>query len=223
MERDLVKGIIVNKFRGDINLFETGRTKIEELTGIPVIGVVPYASDIYIEDEDSVALSQKNEMAVAEKINIAVVLLPHISNYTDFNLLERDERVNLFYSNKPDEIEKADIIILPGTKNTIADLQFLRINGIVKSVLKAFDANKKVIGICGGYQMMGEEVSDPFGVESDSNTIPGLGIIPMKTTLTKEKTTIQREFKFKNLEGKCSGYEIHMGTSTTDKPSPLLQ
>ena len=222
-ERDLIKGIIINKFRGDINLFETGRAKIEELTGIPVIGVVPYANDIYIEDEDSVALSQKNEMAIADKINIAVVLLPHISNYTDFNLLERDDRVNLFYSKKADEIEKADIIMLPGTKNTIADLQFLRVNGIAKSVLKAFDSNKKVIGICGGYQMMGEEVNDPFGVESDSNTIPGLGIIPMKTTLTKEKTTIQQEFTFKNLKDKCSGYEIHMGTSITDKPSPLLQ
>ena len=222
-ERKLIKGIIINKFRGDINLFETGRTKIEELTGIPVIGVVPYASDIYIEDEDSVALSQKNEMAIADKINIAIVLLPHISNYTDFNLLERDDRVNLFYSKKANEIEKADIIILPGTKNTIADLQFLRLNGIAKVVLKAFDTNKKVIGICGGYQMMGEEVNDPFGVESDSNTIPGLGLMPMKTTLTKEKTTIQREFTFKNLDEKCRGYEIHMGTSTTEKPSPLLQ
>ncbi|WP_089381315.1 cobyric acid synthase [Lutibacter agarilyticus] len=222
-ERDLIKGIIINKFRGDINLFETGRDKIEELTGIPVIGVVPYASDIYIEDEDSVALSQKNEMASTEKINIAVVLLPHISNYTDFNLLERDERVNLFYSKSAEEIEKADIIILPGTKNTIADLQFLRTDCIAKVVLKAFDVGKKVIGICGGYQMMGEEVSDPFGVESDATIIPGLGILPLKTALTKEKTTIQREFKFKNYEEKCRGYEIHMGTSVTNKPSPLLQ
>ena len=223
-ERALIKGIIINKFRGDIHLFETGRAKIEELTGIPVIGVVPYASDIYIEDEDSVALSQKNEMASTEKINIAVVLLPHISNYTDFNLLERDERVNLFYSKNAEEIDKADIIILPGTKNTIVDLQFLRSTGIAKSVLNAFDADKKVIGICGGYQMMGEAISDPFGVETDSNTtIPGLGIIPLKTALTKEKTTIQREFKFKNYEEKCSGYEIHMGTSVTSKPSPLLQ
>ena len=223
-ERALIKGIIINKFRGDIHLFETGRAKIEELTGIPVIGVVPYASDIYIEDEDSVALSQKNEMASTEKINIAVVLLPHISNYTDFNLLERDERVNLFYSKSAEEIEKADIIILPGTKNTIVDLQFLRSTGIAKVVLKAFDAHKKIVGICGGYQMMGEAISDPFGVETDSNTtIPGLGIIPLKTTLTKEKTTIQRAFKFKNYEEKCSGYEIHMGTSVTSKPSPLLQ
>jgi len=222
-ERDLIKGIIINKFRGDINLFETGKTKIEELTGIPVIGVVPYATDIYIEDEDSVALSQKKELAAHEKINIAVVLLPHISNYTDFNLLERDDRVHLFYSKNAEEIEKADIIMLPGTKNTMADLQFLRVSGIAKSVLKAFDAHKKVIGICGGYQMMGEEVCDPFGVESDALTIPGLGLLPIKTTLAEEKTTIQQEFKFKNFEEKCTGYEIHMGASITDKPSPLLQ
>jgi adenosylcobyric acid synthase len=183
---------------------------------------VPYATDIYIEDEDSVALKQKKEMAIADKINVVVVLLPHISNYTDFNLLERDERVNLFYSTNTNEIEKADIIIIPGTKSTMSDLQFLRFKGIAKSILKAFDANKKVIGICGGYQMMGEELSDPFGVESDSNTIPGLGLLPIKTVLSKEKITVQREFTFKDFEGKCSGYEIHMGVSSSNQPSPLL-
>ena len=222
-ERKLVKGIIINKFRGDISLFKEGRKKLEELTGIPILGVVPYAKDIYIEDEDSVALEQKSNLANTDKINVAVILLPHISNYTDFNLLERDERVNLFYSREADEIEKADIVILPGTKNTISDLQFLRKTGLAQSVLKAVDSNKKVIGICGGYQMMGEEVNDPYHVEGKIEHLPGLGIFPIKTSLAKEKTTEQREFKFKNIDTPCQGYEIHMGTSETQTSLSLLQ
>ncbi len=222
-ERKLIKGIIINKFRGDITLFSDGRKKLEELTGVPVLGVVPYAKDIYIEDEDSVALDQKSNLADQDKINVVVILLPHISNYTDFNLLERDERVHLFYSRKAQEIEKADIVILPGTKNTIADLDFLRKQGLVQPILKAFDKNKKVIGICGGYQMLGAEINDPFGVEGTLEHMPGLGILPMKTTLTKEKTTIQQKFKFKNSDEICNGYEIHMGTSEITEPLPLLQ
>ena len=221
-ERKLIKGIIINKFRGDITLFEDGRKKLEMLTDVPVLGVVTYAKDIYIEDEDSVALDKKNNLAKKDKINIAVVLLPHISNYTDFNLLERDERVNLFYTRESIEIEKADIVILPGTKNTISDLQFLRKKGLAKSVLKAFESNKKVIGICGGYQMLGEEVNDPHSVESKINHIPGLGILPIKTSLAKEKTTVQQKFKFKNSQETCNGYEIHMGDSVSNNPSPLL-
>ena len=221
-ERKLIKGIIINKFRGDINLFTEGRKKLEALTGVPVLGVVPYARDIYIEEEDSVALNQKNYSATQGLINVVVVLLPHISNYTDFNLLERDDRVNLFYSREAQEIEKADIIIIPGTKNTISDLQFLRKNGLAKVILKAFDLNKKVIGICGGYQMMGLQVEDPCGVESVTNKIPGLGLIPLKTVLTEEKMTKQCQFKFKNSEEDCPGYELHMGISETEKPSHLL-
>jgi len=220
-ERDLVKGIIINKFRGDINLFVDGRKKIEELTGIPVIGIVPYASDIYIEDEDSVALQDKNDRSVSGKINIVVVQLPYMSNYTDFNLLERDERVHLYYSQDPKEIEQAAIVLLPGTKNTISDLHFLRKNGISKAILNAFENSKKVIGICGGFQMMGTEISDPYGVEGSVSTVPGLGIIPMKTVLSEEKTTIQRTFKFKNYDAPCSGYEIHMGVSKSQEEAPL--
>lgn len=221
-ERKLIKGIIINKFRGDISLFEQGKEIIENLTKIPVIGVVPWATDIYIEDEDSVALKMKKDAVINDKINIAVVLLPHISNYTDFNMLERDERVHLFYSKSADEISKADIIILPGTKNTLADLQFLRKEGLAKVILNAFENNKKVIGICGGYQMMGLEVSDTFEVESTDKYVPGLGLLPIKTEMTQEKHTIQRIFNYKNSKEICHGYEIHMGISTTTKPSPLI-
>lgn len=221
-ERKLIKGIIINKFRGDIELFDSGKKKLEELTGIPVVGIIPYANDIYIEDEDSVAISQKNLLAIAHKINVAVVLLPHLSNYTDFNLLERDERVNLFYSKDALEIEKADIIIIPGTKNTIYDLQFLRKQGLASAILQAFDNNKKVIGICGGYQILGKSIADPHKVEGTIEKIPGLGIIPIQTVLTEEKTTEQRQFLFKESKELCQGYEIHMGVTTTLTPSPLL-
>lgn len=222
-ERKLIKGIIVNKFRGDITLFADGRRQLEELTGVPVIGVVPFAKDIYIEEEDSVGLNQKNATTVQDKINVAVILLPHISNYTDFNLLERDERVNLFYTSNPEEVAKAEIILLPGTKNTISDLKHIRANGLATAILKGFDAGKKVIGICGGYQMMGEEVSDPFGVEGNVAVMPGLGILPVKTTLEEVKVTVQREFLFKNYDATCSGYEIHMGITTSDHTNSVLK
>jgi len=223
-ERKLIKGIIINKFRGDITLFNDGSKKIEELTDIPVVGVVPYAEDIYIEDEDSVALrSKKSSLGFhSDQINVVVVLLPHISNYTDFNLLERDTRVNLYYSKDAFEIEKADVVLLPGTKNTLSDLQFLRKTGIAQSILKSFDAGKKIVGICGGYQMMGTLIKDPLGVESDLGALPGLGLLPIETILTEEKTTVQQEFLFRENSEKCIGYEIHMGETKTENPSPLL-
>ncbi|BDD02595.1 cobyric acid synthase [Aureibacter tunicatorum] len=220
-ERKLVKGIIINKFRGDASLFEDGKKKIEELTGLPVLGVVPFAEDIYIEDEDSVALSRRKFEASQDLINIGVVLLPHISNYTDFNMLERDERANLFYTREAEELAKADIIILPGSKNTIRDLLFLRKTGLAKVILQASQQGKKVVGICGGFQMMGEWISDPHGVESDTEVVPGLGILPVSTKLTQEKTTVERSFYFKNQSDLCKGYEIHMGETSSEKASPL--
>ena len=222
-ERKLVKGIIINKFRGDITLFADGRSKLEELTGIPVIGVVPYAKDIYIEEEDSVGLNKKNATTVNNKINVAVILLPHISNYTDFNLLEREEKVNLFYTSNIEEVNNADIIILPGTKNTISDLKYIRNNGLSTAILNGFDNGKKIIGICGGYQMMGTEVRDPLHIESDVTIMPGLGILPVKTILEEEKVTVQREFLFKEYTETCSGYEIHMGITTSYHSNSVLK
>lgn len=129
-ERERVKGILINKFRGDIRLFESGVTMLEELCGIPVVGVVPYYRDIYIEEEDSVALATKSLRAEQGKVNVAVILLRHLSNFTDFNVLERDPRIHLFYTNNVDELAKADIILLPGSKSTIDDLYELRRNGV---------------------------------------------------------------------------------------------
>ncbi len=134
-ERERIKGILINKFRGDIRLFESGITMLEELCGIPVVGVVPYYRDIYIEEEDSVALAAKSVRAEKGKVNIAVILLRHLSNFTDFNVLERDPRVHLFYTNNVDELAKADVILLPGSKSTLDDLYELRRNGVAAAII----------------------------------------------------------------------------------------
>lgn len=214
-ERKYIKGIIINKFRGDIKLFEEGRKIIEELCGVPVIGVVPYYTDIHIEDEDSVVLSNKNRSTIQGKINIAVILLKHISNFTDFNTLEQDPRVHLFYTNNPNEIDKADIILIPGSKNTLSDLYEIRQNGVARSIIKARKNGTTVAGICGGYQIMGQEVCDPSGVEGEMRRLPGLGLLPVSTTMENEKRTRQVQFSFCKMPGNsCEGYEIHMGSTS---------
>jgi len=210
-ERKLVKGILINKFRGDIRLFEKGIIMLEELCKIPVIGVVPYYHNIHIEEEDSVMLQTKNRVSEVGKINVAVVLLQHMSNFTDFNSLERDERIHLFYTNQPDEIKNADIIILPGTKSTLSDLQVLRVEGMAQAIIQANNLGKTVLGICGGFQIMGIALSDPQGIESDILHLPGLNLLPVKTTLDGEKITRQVKFNFHNGKNICTGYEIHNG------------
>ncbi len=222
-EAALVRGVIINKFRGDITLFDKGREILEELTGIPVAGVIPWFNDIYIDDEDSVALDVKQKHAAETNVRIAVVLLRHMSNFTDFNYLERVPGVHLFYAGDPADIEKADIVIIPGSKNTISDIIYLRNTGLAKAILTAHDNGKAVYGICGGFQMMGREIHDPCHVEGDTEFIPGLGILPVSTTLTNEKTTEQRTFRFLDTAEPCRGYEIHMGETMCDTVSPLCR
>lgn len=212
-ERRYVKGILINKFRGDIRLFEPGVKMLEELCGIPVIGVVPYYKDIHIEEEDSVSLQTKNFQATHGKVNIAVVLLRHMSNFTDFNVLERDPRVHLYYTNNTDEIEKADIVLVPGSKSTLSDLYELRRNGVAQSIVKAHKNGATVVGICGGYQIMGEEVCDPNHIEGNIERLPGLGLLPVSTQIEGEKLTRQVKFSFLDSDTECEGYEIHMGAS----------
>ena len=218
-DRKLIKGIIINKFRGDMRLFEEGRKMLEDLCGIPVLGVVPYFKDIHIEEEDSVALSQKSFEAQQGKVNIAVVMLRHLSNYTDFDSLEQNPRVHLFYTNNVEDIRKADIIILPGTKSTLHDLYELRRNGCAQAIIRAHREGTTVLGICGGYQMMGIEVCDPDHVEGDIERLPGLGLLPVSTTMSGEKVTRQVTSDY------GAGYEIHMGETRPfgdAKVSPLL-
>ena len=194
--RKLIKGIIINKFRGDLRLFEDGKKLLEQLCGVPVLGVVPMASHIHIDEEDSVALTGKNRSAVADKINVAVVLLDHISNFTDFNVLERHPEVNLYYAASQEDLAQADIIILPGSKNTLDDLLSLRRRGLAKAIVEARNAGKSVFGICGGYQMMGEEVADPDGMEGEIKTLPGLGLLPVRTVISHEKQPVRYSSDF---------------------------
>ena len=209
-DRARIKGIIINKFRGDLRLFEQGRSMLEDLCHVPVLGVIPYM-DIQIDEEDSVDLRNKHFQSAQGKVNVAVVLLRHLSNFTDFNTLERDERVHLYYTNNIEELEKADIILLPGTKSTLSDLYELRRNGVAQAIQRASRRGATVFGICGGYQMMGREVCDPDGVEGDITHLPGLGLLPVTTTITGEKVTRQVEFCFRDASTLCRGYEIHMG------------
>jgi len=215
-ERKLIKGIIINKFRGDMRLFDKGRKMMEDICGIPVLGVIPYYKDIYIDEEDSVSLEQKRRKWAEGKVNVAVVLLRHISNFTDFDTLEREPRVNLFYTNNVSDIQRADIIILPGTKATLDDLLELRRNGCAQAIQRAHRDGKTVVGICGGYQMLGVSVADPDQVEGDIASLPGLGLLPIHTTMSSTKTTQQVTFMFEGQE--CHGYEIHQGISDTNEP-----
>lgn len=222
-ERALVKGVLINKFRGDIDLFTEGRRMMEELTGVSVVGVVPYFQDIHIDDEDSVAIDHKAGKSRDGMVNVAVVLLRHLSNFTDFNVLERVPEINLFYTANPKEIEKADVVIIPGSKNTIADLENLRRTGLAKAILNSHHKGNSVYGICGGYQMMGLEIHDPEQVEGEVTYLPGLGILPVITTLTAEKRTVQSAFTFRNDPGVCHGYEIHMGQTELLGGVPLVR
>ena len=217
-DRRRIRGIIVNKFRGDLRLFDEGRRMLEDITGVPVLGVIPYYKDIHIDEEDSVDLKIKNEnlRKKNEGVSIAVVRLPYISNFTDFDVLERDSRLSLFYTDKAAELSGADVIILPGTKSTLSDLRWLHQTGLAEAILRAHRDGKTILGICGGFQMLGMEVLDPLHVEGDVERMPGLGLLPMTTTMNAEKTTRQVTFEFEGRE--CRGYEIHQGQSSlTDR------
>ncbi|MGC8719266.1 MAG: cobyric acid synthase [Thermodesulforhabdaceae bacterium] len=225
-ERDLVKGMIVNKLRGDPGLFQSGVEILERRTGKPVLGVIPYFSHIHIHEEDSVALAKKirNKQGVSnEDLLIGVVRLPYISNYTDFDALEHEEGVQLRYFDRPEDVFLFDSVIIPGSKNTISDLMTLHSTGL-SDALRAFArTGRMLVGICGGYQMLGECVRDEHGVESAVRETKGIGIIPMITEMFREKITYQVEAipnlehpiwsDFPSIEKPMKGYEIHMGRS----------
>ena len=218
-ERARVKGVIINKFRGDINILKSGLEEIEKLTGVPVIGVMPY-TNVDIEDEDSVTERFKR-LQKKKGINTSVIKLKHISNFTDIDALRMVEDINIKYINSVDEMGEEDIIIIPGTKNTIDDLKELKDNGIATEIIKASKNGKVIIGICGGFQMLGEKIKDPYGIESEIKEIPGLGLLELETVMEKEKNTTQYEGKLSNctgllegLEGEeIKGYEIHQGVT----------
>lgn len=214
-ERRMIKGIIINKFRGDLRLFKEGVKMMEEICQVPVLGVVPYFKDIHIEEEDSLQLaSKRRKMGEKGTVNVAVIMLRHMSNFTDFDALEQDPRITLFYTNNPQDLLSADIIILPGTKNTIDDIIELRLNGMASAILRERREGKTILGICGGYQIMGYNVTDPEHVESEQDSAQGLGLLPVSTVMSGPKTTRQTVFTFCNDPStKMHGYEIHNGTT----------
>ncbi len=225
-ERKLIKGMIINKFRGDKRLLRSGIAFLEKYTGIKVLGVVPYFNDIKIPEEDSVPLEEKKIIGkIKNKIKINVILLPHISNFTDFDALQQEPDVFLKYIRQADEINKPDVIIIPGTKNTIKDLLHLKKTGIAKKILKLYHSELKIaiIGICGGYQMLGEKIYDRNAVESKTREAEGLGILPIKTYFSKEKILSQITAEEISSGIKVNGYEIHHGrTRDQGKLTPVF-
>ena len=218
-EREMVKGLIINKFRGDKTILDPGVEMLEEKCGIPVVGVAPYL-DIQVEDEDSLTDRFDRNQEIGQ-IDIAVIRVPRISNFTDFNPLESIPGVSLRYVKHDSDLKNPDVIMLPGTKNTMEDLQWLRESGMEALILKAAAKGTLVFGICGGYQMLGESLSDPYGVEA-GGTMRGMGLLPMDTVFAEKKTRTQVTGKYLDMEGdyqpltgvEFTGYEIHMGEST---------
>ena len=201
-----IKGIIINKFRGDKSLLEPGNKMIEKLTGVPVIGVLPM-SDIDIDEEDSVSLTRKSRQKEAGKaLDVAVIDLDKISNFTDVHSLEIQPDVSVRYVVRADELDTPDLLILPGSKNTNEDLAALKKNGLYEEILRAHRDGSKVIGICGGYQILGRKLYDPEAIESPIKEQAGLGLLDTETTFNEQKTTTQAVAKRKNYTLK--GYEI---------------
>ncbi|OTA14906.1 cobyrinic acid a,c-diamide synthase [Xenorhabdus vietnamensis] len=222
-EKARIKGVIINKFRGDVSLLQSGIDQIEALTQVPILGVLPWL-DLDLEDEDSVALQvgkyDQQKQKTEDCLDIAVIQYPHIANFTDFNALAVQPDVHLRYVSEPSELQCADLIILPGSKNTLGDLAWLKAQGFDQAIIKARQENMPIIGICGGYQMLGKQIVD--AVESGLNQMTGLGLLDTETTFASEKQTAQvRGIVVPALSGMlklCSdqpiaGYEIHMGTT----------
>ena len=225
-ERARVKGLIINKFRGDRAILEPGLRQLEALCGVPVAGVVPY-THVDIDDEDS--LSERFSRSAARKLlDVAVIRLPRISNFTDFSPFERYENVSLRYVGSVSELGAPDMIILPGTKSTIADIAWLRQSGLEAAVLKEAARGTLIFGVCGGYQMLGSAVRDPDGVEAAGATqLRGMGLLPMETVFHGEKVQTQTRGHFSGVKGMLAGlnglayagYEIHMGRSEEAMPA----
>lgn len=215
-EQAMIKGIIINKFRGDVKILEPGLDMIREKVGIPVLGVVPMEF-VDIDDEDSLS-ERLNQTKISSGLDVAVIRLPHISNFTDFSVFERMPGVSLRYVNQSQQLKNPDLIILPGTKNTMDDLAWLRQSGLEGLILRCHENKVPVIGICGGYQMLGQVLEDPFCVEH-GGSMRGMGLLNTKTIFEKSKTRTRICGRAAGIEGvfceisnmPVEGYEIHMG------------
>lgn len=231
-ERNFVKGIIFNKFRGDRSILKPGLDMLEDRINKPVIGVIPYIQNLSIDDEDSVSLEydtnrdtlQRDIMdqpgATNVSLDIVVIKLPRISNFTDFNIFTHEKDMRLRFVDRVSDMGRPDLLVIPGTKNTIEDLLFLQERGLSEEIIKMSNHGTIVMGICGGYQMLGRQIHDPYHVESSKDSIRGLGLLPTITTFAREKLTYQvkahmlHHINLFHADGELVGYEIHMGETT---------
>ena len=230
-ERMLVCGHVINKFRGDPSLLTSGLEFLHERTGAPVAGVVPFFNDIHVPEEDSVGLEADAETEGDDALDVAVMRLPHIANFDDFDPLRHEAGVRVRYVGRAAEFGDPDLVVIPGSKTTVADLDWLRAQGLDQRITRARQRGTPVIGICAGYQMLGDELLDPDGVESSVRQTHGLGLLPTTTRFRRDKATHQvrgRVARCEGLLGNCRGaevtaYEIHMGeTSGADLASPFV-
>jgi adenosylcobyric acid synthase len=222
-EKERVKAFIVNKFRGDISLLKPGLDWLEARTRVPVAGVVPFYHDIHIAEEDSIALEKRQAMKNLHDfdLDIAVIALPHIANFDEFDPFEREPRVRLRYVDAGDDLGAPDLIILPGSKATVTDLAYLRDSGREQEIIRAASTGVPIIGICGGFQMLGTTIHDPERIESTNELTAGMGLLPVVTRFRAVKSTHQvkarvlAEFGLlaKAKDAAISGYEIHMGNT----------
>lgn len=220
-EQARVKGFVINRFRGDIRLLQSGLDWLEEKTGKPVLGVLPYLHGLNLEAEDAITAQQELNSEV--KLNVVVPVLTRISNHTDFDVLRLNPDINLRYVGKGEKIDKADLIILPGTKSVRDDLAYLKSQGWDKDILRHIRLGGKVMGICGGYQMLGKTIDDPDGVEGEPGSSEGLGLLNVHTVLTgsKQLTKTEAVLNLNNQKAKVKGYEIHVGRSQVLDEQPL--
>lgn len=225
-ERKRVKGLLINKFRGMKELLDDGLTWVEEETGIPVLGVIPYI-DVHIEAEDSLALSSlklKKPKQGEFAVDVAMIRLPRISNFTDIDPFFEEPEVGVRIISKVEELGAPDLLIIPGTKNTMDDLVWLKERGFDTAIQKLHARGTKIFGICGGYQMLGEVLIDEDGIEGSGSTEDGLQLLPIQTIFTPNKKTVQVKGKITALELDVEGYEIHLGRTTlSNDAKPFLQ
>jgi adenosylcobyric acid synthase len=221
--RNMITGIVINRFRGDMDLFKTGIDWIEQKTHKKILGVLPWFSDFKIEDEDSVVLENRITTGEIhfEHPAVAIIRFPHISNFTDFQPLAAIKNVNIFYINSPRDLSSFKSVILPGSKNTRKDLSWLMETGLADSIRNYAETGGNILGICGGYQMLGKSVEDPEGIEGEPGQTPGLDLLPVQTVLKAPKTTTVTQFKYNGIPS-C-GYEIHMGTTKRFNAAPFLE
>jgi adenosylcobyric acid synthase len=223
-DRKRVAGFIINKFRGDASLFDDGINYLEEKTGLPVLGLIPYYRHIEIDPEDGMPLETVIDpptRPLPGKINIAALRLPHISNFTDFNPLIRNQQVSFHYLSKPRSLDGYDALMIPGTKNVRFDLQWLKDTGWEQPIM---EFNGRVLGVCGGYQMLGKHVHDPHGVEGEPGSTAGFGLLDIETTLERDKILSRSQGRLFSGDVFIDGYEIHMGQTTLGADSsPLVQ